>query len=103
MVLSLDMDKEPSGIELVCVCEGGEGRLECGFILLYILYSIFYILNYILYSKFYILSFMFYILGYSTFNSSTFELRNQSFPVPTGTGTGISGHNAVQYKNIGPY
>ena len=42
VVLSLEMDQESSGIELVyvCVCEGGEGRLECGFILLY---SIFYL------------------------------------------------------------
>jgi len=40
------LEQESSGIELVyvCVCEGGEGRLGCGFILLscifYILYSI---------------------------------------------------------------
>jgi len=40
--LSLEMDKESSGIELVYVrvCEGGEGRPGCGFILLY---SILYI------------------------------------------------------------
>ena len=44
------MDQESSGIVLVyvCVCEGGVGRLGCGFILLYsicyILYSIFYTL-----------------------------------------------------------
>ena len=40
--VSIEMDKEFSGIELVyvCVCEGGEGRLGCGFILLY---SMFYL------------------------------------------------------------
>ena len=54
--ISLEMDQESSGIELVYVCvwEGGEGRLGCGFILLY---SIFYVL----YSKFYIL-YMLHIL-----------------------------------------
>jgi len=63
--LSLEMDQESSGIELVyvCACEGGEGRFGCGFILLYsifyILCSIFYMtysISYIfLYSIFYIL------------------------------------------------
>jgi len=40
--MSLEMDQESSGIELVyvCVCEGGEGRLGSGFI---VLYSIFYL------------------------------------------------------------
>ena len=35
VVLSLEMDQESSRIELVCVCvcEGGEGRLGCGFII----------------------------------------------------------------------
>jgi len=50
VVLFLELDQESSGIEFVyvCVCEGGVGRLGCGFVLLYsifyILYSIFYIL-----------------------------------------------------------
>jgi len=46
-VLSLEMDQESSGIELmyVCVCEGGEGRLGCGCILLY---SILYVTSVLL-------------------------------------------------------
>ena len=58
--ISLEMDQESSGIELVYVCvwEGGEGRLGCGFILLY---SIFYVL----YSKFYILYILMFDLLYS--------------------------------------
>jgi len=66
VVLSLEMDQESSGIELVyvCVCEGVEERLGCGFILLYsivfILYGICYLLYVtvillFLYSIFYIL------------------------------------------------
>ena len=44
VVLSLEMDQESSGIELVyvCVCEGGEGRLGCGFMLLYSIFISWY-------------------------------------------------------------
>ena len=51
IVLSLEMDQESSGIELVyvCVCEGGEGRLGCGFMLLYsILISWYNIIGFLL-------------------------------------------------------
>jgi len=42
--VGLEMDQESTGIALVyvCVCEGGVGRLDCGFVLLH---SIFYILS----------------------------------------------------------
>jgi len=65
VVLSLEMDLESSGIELVyvCVCEGNEGRLGCGFILLY---SEFYLTSILLVlclcTIFYILFLVFYLL-----------------------------------------
>ena len=45
--MSLEMDQKSSGIEFVyvCVCEGGEGRLGCGRILLY---SILYVTSILL-------------------------------------------------------
>ena len=46
----------------VCVCEGGEGRLECGFILLYSIFNILYFIFCILCSTRYMLSPICYIV-----------------------------------------
>jgi len=50
------MDQESSRNELVyvCVCEGGVGRLGCGFVLLYSICDILHVTFYISYSIFYI-------------------------------------------------
>ena len=56
--MSLQMDRESSGIELVYVCvrERDVGRLGCGFALLYSIFYVLYSILNILNSNFHILS-----------------------------------------------
>jgi len=75
------MDQESSRIKLVyvCECEGGEGRLGCGFTLLYILYSIFYITFYILNSIFCTLCSIFLAAALSTPQTLNFIAKTVFF------------------------